>query len=290
MPNSNSTRRIEDRLHAALRGLQGTEQPPRLRAALEHAVFPAGGRIRPQLCLTVADAAGAPADLADAAGAAVELVHCASLVHDDLPCFDDAALRRGLPTVHTVYGSALAVLAGDGLIALAFETLGSVAQAYPVQAGRLVQVLARGMGAGRGLVAGQAWEAEPVLSLQQYHRAKTGALFEAAAVMGAISGDVEPQPWRSLAAAVGEAYQVADDLADALGASHDMGKPVGQDLAHHRPSAAGTLGIDGAYARIATLKSEALAVLPEVAGRAQIARWLGEVVDRLLPSARAEAV
>lgn len=287
---SNSTRRIEERLHAALRGLEGPDQPPRLSAALQHAVFPAGGRIRPHLCLTVADASGAPPDLADAAAAAVELVHCASLVHDDLPCFDDAAVRRGLPTVHQAFGSALAVLAGDGLIALAFETLGGVAHAYPAQVGQLVQVLARCMGAGRGLVAGQAWEVEPVLSLQQYHRAKTGALFEAAAVMGAYCGGVDPKPWRTLAGAIGEAYQVADDLADALGAADDMGKPVGQDLAHHRPSAAGTLGIEGAYARIAALKSEALAALPEVAGRARIVCWLGEVVERLLPSARAEAV
>lgn len=287
---SNSTRRIEDRLHAALRSLDGPDQPPRLRAALRHAVFPAGGRIRPHLCLTVADASGAPADLADAAAAAVELVHCASLVHDDLPCFDDAATRRGLPTVHSAYGSPLAVLVGDGLIALAFETLGTVAERYPRQVGQLIQVLARCMGAGRGLVAGQAWEAEPVLSLRQYHRAKTGALFEAAAVMGAISANVDPRPWRVLAAAIGEAYQVADDLADALGATHDMGKPVGQDRAHHRPSAAGSLGIDGAYARIANLKSDALAALPDVAGRAHIACWLGEVVERLLPSPRAEAV
>lgn len=285
-----STRRIEDRLHAALRSLEGPAQPPRLRAALHHAVFPAGGRIRPNLCLTVADACGAPVDLANAAAAAVELVHCASLVHDDLPCFDDAEVRRGLPTVHHVFGPALAVLVGDGLIALAFETLGSVAPAHPLAVGRLTLELARCMGAGRGLVAGQAWEAEPVFSLAQYHRAKTGALFEAAAVMGALCAQADPTPWRIMAAAIGEAYQVADDLADALGGPHDMGKPVGQDLTHHRPSAAGTLGIDGAFARIATLKGEALAALPEVAGHAHIACWLGEVVERLLPSARAAAV
>jgi geranylgeranyl diphosphate synthase type II len=290
MPISNSKRRIEARLRSALSTLDGPAQPPRLGAALNAAVFPAGGRLRPRLCLAVADACGAPAALADAAAAAIELVHCASLVHDDLPAFDDAATRRGQPTVHAVYGEALAVLVGDGLIALAFDVLASAAAAHPLPVGRLTMVLAQAMGAGRGLVAGQAWEAEPVISLRQYHRAKTAALFEAAAVMGAICGDADPEPWRRMAAAIGEAYQVADDLADALGEAADMGKPVGQDAALQRPSAADELGIDGAFVRLNALREEAMQALPDVPGRARIAMWLNDAVERLLPSARAAAV
>ena len=106
------------------------EGPPLLAAAMRHAVFPGGARIRPQLCLAVARACGdAHPALADAAAAAIELLHCASLVHDDLPCFDDAATRRGQPSVHAAYGERLAVLAGDALIVLAFQTLAAAARA-----------------------------------------------------------------------------------------------------------------------------------------------------------------
>lgn len=290
MQISTPSRRIEEALRGALRRLDGPAQPPRLRAALVDAVFPAGGRIRPRLCLAIADACGAPPALAEAAAVALELVHCASLVHDDLPCFDDAALRRGRPTIQCAYGEAVAVLVGDGLIALAFEVIASAAEAAPLCAARLTQCLASAMGAGRGLVAGQAWELEPVLSLRAYHRAKTGALFEAAAAMGAICGGADPTPWRQMAAAIGEAYQIADDLADALGSACALGKPVGQDSAHQRPSAADTLGIDGAFSRLAALRDEALAALPEVPGRARIASWLGDVVERLLPATNAAAV
>lgn len=290
MQISTPSRRIEDGLRRALRRLEGPAQPPRLRAALSDAVFPAGGRIRPRMCLAIADACGATTPLAEAAAVAVELVHCASLVHDDLGCFDDAALRRGRPTVQRAYGEAVAVLVGDGLIALAFEVIAAAAEHAPLGAARLIQLLASAMGAGRGLVAGQAWELEPVLSLRAYHRAKTGALFEAAAVMGAVAAGADPAPWQRMAAAIGEAYQIADDLADALGSACTLGKPVGQDATHHRPSAADTLGIDGAFARLGVLRDEALAALPEVPGRARIASWLGDVVERLLPSADAAAV
>src|SRR6202142_1334361 len=116
--------RIESALAAALSLGPGEGCPPRLASALQYAVFPAGGRVRPQLCLLTAMAVGDTAPVAaDGAAAAVELIHCASLVHDDLPCFDDADRRRGKPSVHRVYGEALAVLAGDGLILLAFEVL-----------------------------------------------------------------------------------------------------------------------------------------------------------------------
>ena len=116
--------RIERALAAATRQGSGPGCPPGLAAAVAHAVFPGGARIRPKLCLSVARACGDrhPA-MADAAAAAIELLHCASLVHDDLPCFDDAPLRRGKPSVHRAFGERLAVLAGDALIVLSFETL-----------------------------------------------------------------------------------------------------------------------------------------------------------------------
>ncbi|MEZ4468962.1 MAG: polyprenyl synthetase family protein [bacterium] len=289
----NATTRIESALRAALALGEGPGRPPRLSAALHHAVFPAGGRIRPQLALAVARACGdsEPA-LVDACAVAVELCHCASLVHDDLPCFDDADWRRGTPTVHRAFGEGLAVLVGDGLIALAFEVLARAPTLHPERLGALVRVLAQSIGAGRGLVAGQAWEQEDeaaqLTSLGRYHRAKTGALFEAAAVMAATACGADARPWKIVAAAIGEAYQVADDLADTLGGSGDLGKPVGQDLAHDRPSAVRTLGVEGAFARIEALRAEAEAALPDCVGRGHLIEWIGRVVERLLPAVEAK--
>jgi geranylgeranyl diphosphate synthase type II len=282
--------RIESALKSALALGDGPARPPRLGAALHDAVFPGGGRVRPQLALAVARACGdhEPA-LVDACAAAVELVHCASLVHDDLPCFDDADWRRGRPTVHRVYGENLAVLAGDGLIALSFEVLARAPTLHPERLGALVRALAQGIGASKGLVAGQAWEAEPQVPLAAYHRAKTGALFEAAAVMAAVANGADPRPWKKVAAAIGEAYQIADDLADALGHAGALGKPVGQDLQHARPSAVHTFGLEGAFARIVALRGEAEAALPECPGRGHLTDWLGRVVERLLPSEQALA-
>ena len=123
--------------------------------------------------------------LSDAAAVALELIHSASLVHDDLPAFDDADIRRGKPTVHKAFSEPLAVLAGDSLIVLAFEVLARAAGDQPVRALRLVQALAQRTGMPMGICAGQAWESEAQVNLGAYHRAKTGALFIAATQMGA---------------------------------------------------------------------------------------------------------
>ena len=116
--------RIEQALEKAIRRATGSKAPPKIAEAMRYAVFPGGARVRPRLCLAVAQACGDdfPA-ITDGALAAVELLHCASLVHDDMPCFDDAALRRGRPSVHSTFGEPVALLCGDALIVLAFETL-----------------------------------------------------------------------------------------------------------------------------------------------------------------------
>ena len=200
--------RIERALGAALTPLSSPESPPTLVAAVRHAVFPGGARIRPRLCLAVSAACGDPAPaLAEAAAAAIELIHCASLVHDDLPCFDDAPLRRGLPSVHAAYGEPIAVLAGDQLIALAFEVLartGLSEPAHALRAVRLSHVVARGLGMPLGIIAGQGWESEPRIPMATYRRAKTGALFEAAALAGAIAAGEDAGPWRTFGQRIGE--------------------------------------------------------------------------------------
>ena len=170
-----------------------------------------------QLCLAVARACGDgdPA-AADAAAAAIELLHCASLVHDDLPCFDDAGLRRGKPSVHVEFGSPIAVLTGDALIVLAFEALAQGAARDPSRMSILLSTIAQSVGSPNGIVAGQAWECEAAVPLTDYQRAKTGALFVAATVAGAAAAGAAAEPWRMLGEKLGEAYQVADDLRDIL--------------------------------------------------------------------------
>ncbi|MBC8072390.1 MAG: polyprenyl synthetase family protein, partial [Deltaproteobacteria bacterium] len=184
------------------------EGPPALSAALRHAVFPGGARLRPRLCMAVAAAAENDAPvLVQATACALELLHCASLVHDDLPCFDDAQTRRGLPSVHQRFGEPLAVLVGDALIVAAFETLARGSAAAPGRLPALVTMLARAAGTPFGLVAGQAWESEPNVVLRHYHHAKTGAMFVASAMAGAVAAGRDPEPWRPVGAYLGEAYQ-----------------------------------------------------------------------------------
>lgn len=275
--------RIENALEAALRPTCD-HSPPRLARAIRHAVFPGGARFRPRLCLAVARACGdAHPRLAIAAAVAVELLHCASLIYDDLPCFDDAAVRRGRPSVHAAYGEELAILAGNALIVRAFELLGEEVMSAPLHAGLVLAAMARGVGAPHGITAGQAWESEPRIDLRAYHRAKTGALFEAAVVTGAIAGGGDARAWRGLGDQLGEAYQVADDLRDALGRSDLLGKPVGQDAAHGRPSAVERLGTGGATLRIRGLLDAVLRAIPRCPGRASLVDLVAAWAEGLLP-------
>jgi geranylgeranyl diphosphate synthase type II len=276
--------RIETAVGAALARAQGSEAPARLAAALPYAVLPGGARIRPTILLSVAQACGddRPA-LADAAAAALELIHCASLVHDDLPCFDDADLRRGKPTVHRAFGQPLAVLAGDSLIVLAFEVLAAAAEADPRRGLALVRTLAARTGMPGGICAGQGWESETQVDLGAYHRAKTGALFVAATQMGAIAAGQDPEPWEDLGARIGEAFQVADDLRDALGDAESLGKPAGQDAAHARPSAVAAMGVQGALRHLRDILSGAIASIPSCPGEARLAALVRATAERMTP-------
>jgi geranylgeranyl diphosphate synthase, type II len=250
--------RIDRALAAALargdgRGEPGSA-PPRLAAAVRDAVIPGGARIRPQLCLAVAMACGdSDPLLADSAAAAIELLHCASLVHDDLPCFDDAPLRRGRPSVHAAHGECLAVLAGDALIVMAFETLALGAVHHPLRLPALLRTLAQRVGLPGGIVAGQAWECEDWVQLPDYHCAKTGSLFAAATEMGALAAGGDPAAWRAFGEGLGEAYQVADDIRDAAGDEQLLNKPAGRDRMLGRPSAVSELSLPGALARFEVL-------------------------------------
>lgn len=275
--------RIEDALVAALT-LADAGSPPKLSRAMRHAVFPGGARVRPRLCVEVAQACGDSApQMTDASAAALELIHCASLVHDDLPCFDNASLRRGNPSVHCVFGEPIAVLAGDALIVLAFEVLGRAAAASLMRLPQLIVTLAQAAGAAGGIAAGQAWESEPSVPLTVYHQTKTGSLFTAATMMGALAAGHDASPWRTMGEKLGAAYQVADDLLDALSSVTVAGKPTHRDGALRRPNAVARLGSEAAVTQLRRLVAEAVDAVPPCAGRQKLQGLVLQIAGRLIP-------
>jgi geranylgeranyl diphosphate synthase type II len=276
--------RIERALRASLSPTSQAGHPPKLAAAMQHAVFPGGARIRPKLTLAVALACGEddPA-LTDGVAAAIELLHCASLVHDDLPCFDAAETRRGRPSVHRAFGERLAVLAGDALIVAAFEVLGGSARRHLSRLPVLLRTVTQGVGMPMGIVAGQAWECEPQISLSDYQQAKTGALFAAATMAGAQAAGADGAPWRALGEQLGQTYQVADDIRDVMLDASAMGKPGGQDVALGRPSSARELGLDGALAEFQRLVQATLLTVPVCPGASQFRQLIRHEANRLVP-------
>ncbi len=285
----NAVKRIERALNAAVAMAEMPGCPPKLAAAMRYSVFPGGARIRPRLCLAVAGACGEDhPKLADAAAASIELLHCASLVHDDLPCFDDAATRRGRPSVHRAFGEPLAVLAGDSLIVLAFQVLVHHAAPSPARLVPLVRTIGGSVGVPRGIVAGQAWECEDHADLSEYQREKTGALFAAATIAGAAAAGADAEPWRRLGEHLGEAYQVADDIRDVIDNAEDLGKPVGRDLALGRPNAAEQFGLDGAVQRLRRLAGEAVEAIPDCPGARELRAVILSETQRLMPKKLAQ--
>lgn len=278
--------RIQDALQQALHLHTGGNCPPRLAQAVHYAVFPGGHRMRPRICLAVAAACGEDhAEISTAAATAIEFMHCASLVHDDMPCFDDAATRRGKPSVHTAFGERLALLCGDALIVLAFQTLASGACRFPERLQVLVQVLGRGTGMPNGIVSGQAWECESSVALDHYQRAKTGALFSAATMAGAAAAGVDHEPWSVLGLRLGEAYQVADDILDRHGDPDVLGKPVGRDQALRRPNAVAEQGMAGATERLRRLIREAIASVPHCRGADVLRRQIEQESSQFMQHA-----
>lgn len=280
------TSRIDSAINSALKSAQSGSAPPKLAHALSYALLPGGARIRPQISLSVAKACGDPFPaLSDTAAAAIEIIHGASLVHDDLPCFDDADIRRGKLTVHKKFGQPLAVLTGDSLIILAFQMLAQQSTVDCRIAAELIGELAHWSGMPNGICAGQGWESEAKVDLSAYHLSKTGALFIAASRMGAIAAGVDPEPWTELGARIGEAYQVADDLRDTLYDAETLGKPVGQDELHARPNAVEELGVQGAIRHLKDILSGAIASIPSCEGEAELAEIVRMTAERLTPVA-----
>jgi len=243
--------------------------PPRLAEAMRYSLLGGGKRTRPVLCLLAAEACGADPAPALPAAVAVEMVHTYSLIHDDLPSMDDDDLRRGRPTCHKRYGEATAILAGDGLLTLAFEVLARHVRP-PEAAAECVRALAEGAGPA-GMVAGQMADLEAqgrhdptVEALEAIHRRKTGALLRASLRIGGIVAGADPARLRALDAyghAVGLAFQIVDDLLDVEGDEAKLGKRVQKDKGLGKWTYPGLLGVAGSRARARSLADEAVAAL-----------------------------
>ncbi|MFM7034980.1 MAG: polyprenyl synthetase family protein [Planctomycetia bacterium] len=283
---------IEPLLDSAL-GLS-SEAAPRLLESMRYAVLAPGKRLRPALVLWAAQACGGSWEKAAPAAVAVEMIHAYSLVHDDLPAMDDDDLRRGRPTCHRAFDEATAILCGDALQALAFETL---ARGMPAAAaGEACLVLARAAGA-EALVGGQAddlaaergWIADmasapaddQVVWLERIHRRKTGALFLTSLDLGGLSAGASFARRQALAAygrSFGLCFQIADDLLDAMGDEAAVGKRVGKDAGRGKLTYPTILGIDASRARASALADEAEAAVASLGGQAaelgRLARWI----------------
>jgi geranylgeranyl diphosphate synthase, type II len=273
--------------------------PPTVADAMRYGVIGRGKRIRPLLTLAAAETVAIPQvkqfpdaleqarRLAMPAACAVEFIHCYSLIHDDLPAMDNDCLRRGRPTVHVVYGEAMAILAGDGLLAEAFALLANEPddRHSPHVAERKLRVLKRvgaALGAG-GMLGGQAMDLAAngdadAATIKDMHARKTGSLIRAAAVSGAIMAGGTTAHIAAVdrfAAELGLAFQIIDDILDVEGSSDVIGKTVGKDHAQHKATYPAMFGVE---------RSRALAIAcAERAEQALVAADLA--VDRLAPMA-----
>jgi farnesyl diphosphate synthase len=249
------------------------QRPQRLLDAMRYASLGGGKRLRPFLVVETAALFKVPREQALMAGAALECVHCYSLVHDDLPAMDDDALRRGRPTTHKAFDEATAILAGDGLLTFAFDIL-SRPQAHPDAGVRieLVSALARAAGLG-GMVGGQLLDlaAEGRFGgggplrlgehdIRTLQAMKTGALLRFGCIAGAVLGQADGQRLDAVdryGAALGQAFQVADDLLDIEGDAATVGKATGKDAAAHKATLVSVLGIAAAKSKLNELVTEA---------------------------------
>jgi geranylgeranyl diphosphate synthase type II len=289
---------VEAALRATL-AAHTADAPPALAEAMGYSLFAPGKRVRPLLAVLACEAAGGTFDQAGPAACAVEMVHTYSLIHDDLPAMDDDDLRRGLPTCHKKFGEALAILAGDAMLTLAFQVVAG--GCGPRTAAVSCLELAVGAGAA-GMVGGQVLDmaaegrlaspgcqpGESVEHLENIHRRKTGALFRSSLRLGVYAARAE-QPAGTdpdtLAAAdeyadaFGLAYQVTDDLLDVVSTADKAGKRVGKDAARGKLTYPGLLGVEESRRRAADLGRRAVAAADRL-GSPLLARLAEYLVSR----------
>jgi farnesyl diphosphate synthase len=264
---------------------EASTEPARLHEAMRYAVLGGGKRVRPLLVHAAGELTGARPEALEAASAALEMIHVYSLVHDDMPCMDDDALRRGKPTVHVQYDEATALLVGDALQSQAFVVLTDEAALDTRAQASLVRELAFASGS-LGMAGGQAIDLASVgltltrPQLETMHRMKTGALLRASVRMGALAGAApDAQALKALdayAAAVGLAFQVVDDILDVTTDSATLGKTAGKDAKDGKPTYVSIIGLDASRALAAQLRRDAHEAL---APFGEQSRRLAELAD-----------
>ncbi|MGN6388847.1 MAG: polyprenyl synthetase family protein [Burkholderiaceae bacterium] len=264
--------------------------PADLPQAMRYAALDGGKRVRPLLAFAAGTLFDAPEARLARAAAAVEMIHAYSLVHDDMPCMDDDALRRGKPTVHVRYGEATALLAGDALQAQAFAALaGDMDGLDPARQLAMLRLLAEAAGAA-GMCGGQAIDRASVggtlalPELERMHSLKTGALLRASVLLGALCGAAlsaaDEAALDAYAGAVGLAFQVVDDVLDATADSATLGKTAGKDAADGKPTYVSMLGLERSIALADTLRADAQRALKPFGARADRLREIADLIVR----------
>ncbi len=246
-----------------------TAEPPEIHRAMRYSLFAGGKRIRPLLVVASGDAFNAEDVVLLPIACAMEMIHTYSLVHDDLPAMDNDDLRRGRPTCHKVFGDAIAILTGDALLTLAFETLSSI-PVSPQLASRMMEIvreIAQAAGTQEGMVGGQVLdvisEGKSVArnQLERIHRSKTGALIRASILSGAMAGDAQPSELSVLkryAEDLGLAFQIVDDLLDVTSTTQDLGKTAGKDQSAAKATYPSILGLEESRKLVRELFQDAI--------------------------------
>lgn len=260
--------------------------PQTLHRAMRYSALGGGKRIRALLCYATAELCNTEVNIADAAASAVELIHAYSLVHDDMPCMDDDDLRRGKPSCHKQFDDATALLVGDALQTLAFEVLSAPLLCENAnQQINMINILAKAAGSN-GMAGGQAIDLSVIgVALTQYeleamHQLKTGALIQAAVLLGANGSDTLIAAISTYAKNIGLAFQVIDDILDVEADTHTLGKTAGKDADSNKPTYVTILGLADAKKHAEQLYESAIGALAPFGDNAQRLRALASFITQ----------
>lgn len=265
-----------------------TESPSELHSAMRYSVLAGGKRLRPALCIASYGIYHDDYAAILPVASALELAHTYSLIHDDLPAMDDDDFRRGIPSCHKKFGDAMAILAGDALLTLAFETIASCAQ---FDAGRLnhaILRLSRALGTREGMISGQVLDLAAegrdlsVSELESIHRSKTGALLSTSVWIGAWLGGAVPGELDALlrfGQRIGLAFQIVDDVLDVTQSLETLGKTAGKDRERHKATYPGLIGIEQSRRSVRELTEQAREALLPLGRRAQLLVGISEFLE-----------